>query len=110
MVASHTVVPLGTAKWLVWDYLLYNIACPWVGDMCCVCPLPSGKVFDMCCSHLTSHFAVPKGTAVWLATFVRCLTASVLVIGFPLSDAAGIILSILGIPNVILLYNVYFAF
>ena len=44
--------------------------------MCCVCPLPSGKVFDMCCSHLTSHFAVPKGTAVWLATIVWCLTAS----------------------------------
>ena len=40
---------------------------------------------------VASHTAVPKGTAVWLATFVRCLTASVLAIGFPLSDASGII-------------------
>ena len=68
-VASHTVVPLGTAKWLVWDYPPYNIACPWVGDMCCVCPLPKGKVPCVGIA-LTSHFAVPKGTAVWLATIV----------------------------------------
>ena len=36
---------------------------------------------------LSSHFEKPKGFSVWLATFVRCLTASVLAIGFPLSDA-----------------------
>ena len=35
----------------------------------------------------TSHFETPKGVSVWLATFVQCLTASVLAIGFPLSDA-----------------------
>ena len=47
-------------------------SCPWVGDMCCSCPLPTAR-FRVCGVALTSHFAVPKGTAVWLATFVRCL-------------------------------------
>ena len=40
-----------------------------VGDMSSPCPLPSGKVPDVW-SIFTSHFAVPIGTAVWLATFV----------------------------------------
>ena len=40
-----------------------------VGDMCCSCPLPKGKVSGVGVTR-TSHFAVPKGTAVWLATFV----------------------------------------
>ena len=46
-----------------------NIACPWVGDMGCVCPLPSGKVTGWGVA-LTSHFAAPRGAAVWLATIV----------------------------------------
>ena len=46
-----------------------NIACPWVGDIVSPCPLPKGKVPCVGIA-LTSHFAVPKGTAVWLATFV----------------------------------------
>ena len=43
-VASHTVVPLGTAKWLERNSPHKNLACPWVGDKGCVCPLPKGKV------------------------------------------------------------------
>jgi len=46
-----------------------NIACPWVGDMSCTCPLHSSKVY-VCGVAFTSHFAVPKGTTVWLATIV----------------------------------------
>ena len=46
-----------------------NIACPWVGDIVSPCPLPKGKVPCVGIA-LTSHFEVPKGTAVWLATFV----------------------------------------
>ena len=58
-----------------------NIACPWVGDIVSPCPLPKGKVPCVGVA-LTSHllslagansdrwFAVPKGTAVWLATIV----------------------------------------
>ena len=46
-----------------------NLACPWVGDMGCVCPLPSGKVTGWGVA-LTSHFAAPRGAAVWLATIV----------------------------------------
>jgi len=46
-----------------------NIACPWVGDIISPCPLPKGKVPCVGIA-LTSHFAVPKGTAVWLATIV----------------------------------------
>ena len=46
-----------------------NIACPWVGDMSGSCPLPKGKVPGVWC-RFPSHFAVPKGTAVWLATIV----------------------------------------
>ena len=86
MVASHTVVPLGTAKWL-------ERATPTHGTL----PLGKGHGLTMSPTQgqaiflwgvfLSSHFAVPIGTAVWLATFVRCLTASFLAIGFPLSDA-----------------------
>ena len=75
MVASHTVVPLGTAKWLVWD-------CPFN-----IISLPLGRRHGqllslayqqgiLCDVALTSHFAVPIGTAVWLATLVCCLSAS----------------------------------
>ena len=52
-----------------------------VGDMGCVCPLPTARI-RVCGVALTSHllsladansdrwFAVPIGTAVWLATIV----------------------------------------
>ena len=32
-VASHTVTPLGVAKWLERNIPHKNIACPWVGDI-----------------------------------------------------------------------------
>ena len=51
-----------------------------VGDMCCVCPLPTGKVPGVVLpyqpftfprfANSDRWFAVPIGTAVWLATFV----------------------------------------
>ena len=47
-------------------------ACPWVGDISSPCPLPNSKVPGVGIA-LSSYFAVPKGTAVWLATIVRCL-------------------------------------
>jgi len=59
MVASHTAVPLGTAKWLVRGLPPIISACPWVGDKVCVCPLPTGKVSGVGVD-LTSHFAAPK--------------------------------------------------
>ena len=40
-----------------------------VGDMVSTCPLHISKVLCVGVA-LTSHFAVPKGTAVWLATIV----------------------------------------
>ena len=66
-----------------------------VGDKGSVCPLPNGKVSGVGIV-LPSHFAVPIGTAVWLATLVRCLSASSLrtasfLCWLPLSDASGIL-------------------
>ena len=69
MVASHTAVLIGTAKWLEVDCMVWGKACLWVGDIVCLCPLHISKVLCVGVA-LTSHFAVPKGTAVWLATFV----------------------------------------
>ena len=80
MVASHTAVPLGTTnqrslfakrgKVNGWYGIAPLItACPWVGDMVSTCPLHISKVLCVGVA-LTSHFAVPKGTAVWLATIV----------------------------------------
>ena len=43
-----------------------------VGDMVSTCPLHISKVLCVGVA-LTSHFAVPKGVSVWLATLVRCL-------------------------------------
>ena len=40
-----------------------------VGDMGCVCPLPTARI-RVCGVALTSHFAAPMGAAVWLATIV----------------------------------------
>ena len=101
MVASHTAVPLGTANqrslfakrgkvngW--YGVAPNNIACPWVGDMVCVCPLPKGKVPGVWFG-LTSHFEKPKGFSVWLATLVRCLW-------HPLCKRPHCILSLLTAP------------
>ena len=44
-VASHTEKPLGFSKWLERNTPPYNIACPWVGDMFCVCPLPTARFY-----------------------------------------------------------------
>ena len=63
------------------EMLPKNIACPWVGDMVCPCPLHSSKVVFVWCpsfqpftfprfANSDRWFAVPKGTAVWLATIV----------------------------------------
>ena len=49
-------------------------ACPWVGDMSCVCPLPSGKV---------------SGVGVAFPAISRCLKAR-LYGWLPLSNAYGI--------------------
>ena len=75
MVASHTAVPLGTAKWL-------ERATPTHGTL----PLGKGHTQPMSPTvkagyilmgvFLSSHFEKPKGFSVWLATIVRCLTAS----------------------------------
>ena len=56
-------------------------ACPWVGDMVSVCPLPNGKVSDVGghsiqpitfprFANSDRWFAAPMGAAVWLATLV----------------------------------------
>ena len=71
MVASHTAVPIGTAKGEMAGMGLppNNIACPWVGDMCSPCPLPKGKVPGVWC-RLPAISQPPRGAAVWLATIV----------------------------------------
>jgi len=74
MVASHTEKPLGFSKWLVRGLPHNNIACPWVGDMVCVCPLPKGKV---------------SGVGVAFPAISRCLKAR-LYGWLPLSNAYGI--------------------
>ena len=75
MVASHTETPLGVSKWLEQELSQKYQPAFTVGDMVNSCPLHSSKVVFVWC-RFTSHFAVPIGTAVWLANFVRCLTAS----------------------------------
>ena len=97
MVASHTVVPLGTAKWLDRATPPFYTLPLGKGHTQPMSPtIKAGYVIGVISyqpftfprfANSDRWFAVPKGTAVWLATFVRCLTASVLAIGFPLSDA-----------------------
>ena len=69
MVASHTAVPMGTAKWLVIELSPKYQPAFMVGDMSSPCPLPTAR-FRVCGVALTSHFAAPIGAAVWLATIV----------------------------------------
>ena len=68
MVASHTEKPLGFSKWLVWD-CPNNNSLPLGRRHEQPLSLTYGKVPGVGC-RFPSHFAVPKGTAVWLATFV----------------------------------------
>jgi len=84
-VASHTETPLGVSKWLVWRAPPKYKPAFTVGDKVSSCPLPSGKVPGMWC-RFPSHFAAPRGAAVWLATIVRCQKASFFA-NCPLSDA-----------------------
>ena len=72
MVASHTAVPLGTAKWLVWATPPFYTLPLGKGHMQPLSPT-QGQAKFLWGLFLSSHFAVPKGTTVWLATFVRCL-------------------------------------
>ena len=51
-VASHTETPLDVSKWLERNTPPYNIACPWVGDMFCVCPLPTARFYVYGCRPL----------------------------------------------------------
>ena len=67
-VASHTAVPLGTAKWLVWD-CPNNNSLPLGRRHEQPLSLTYGKVLGVGVA-LTSHFETPKGVSVWLATFV----------------------------------------
>ena len=67
-VASHTETPLGVSKWLVWD-CPNNISLPLGRRHERPLSLTYGKVLGVGVAH-TSHFAAPKGAAVWLATIV----------------------------------------
>ena len=84
MVASHTAVPLGTAKWLERAAPPFYTLPLGKGQEQHMSPTIKAGLYYWGQSH-TSHllslagansdrwFAVPKGTAVWLATLVRCL-------------------------------------
>ena len=83
MVASHTAVPMGTAnqrslfasaresKWLVRATPPFYTLPLGKGQEQHMSPT-QGQAYIIGGNLRTSHFAVPKGTAVWLATFVRC--------------------------------------
>ena len=59
-VASHTAVPMGTAKWLVWCYTHYFKPAFTVGDMSSSCPLPTARfwvwvsLYPAISKHLTA--------------------------------------------------------
>ena len=94
MVASHTAVPLGTAKWLVRA-------------------TPTPETLPLGTGH-TQLMSPTQGQAYiigeTLAPAISKHPRAFLYGWLPLSDASGIILSILDIPNVLLLYNVCFIF
>ena len=72
MVASHTEKPLGFSKWLVkaTPHTYTLLLCK--GQELTMSPtIKAGYVLRGL--SFSSHFAVPIGTAVWLATFVWCL-------------------------------------
>ena len=65
-------MPLGTAKWLVWATPTFYTLPLGKGHTQPLSPT-QGQAKFLWGLFLSSHFAVPKGTTVWLATFVRCL-------------------------------------
>ena len=69
MVASHTETPLGVSKWLERATPhKYNLAAM-QGTRAKHVAYPKAG-YNLRGQFLSSHFAVPKGTAVWLATIV----------------------------------------
>ena len=69
MVASHTETPLGVSKWLERATPhKYNLAAMQGTRAKHVAYPRAGYILRG--QFLSSHFAVPKGTAVWLATIV----------------------------------------
>ena len=72
MVASHTAAPIGAAKWLERATPTHKTLLICKGQVLTMSPTIKAGLYYW--GNLrTSHFAVPKGTAVWLATIVRCL-------------------------------------
>ena len=71
MVASHTAVPLGTAKWLVRATPPFYTLPLGKGHGLTMSPT-QGQAILLGGLFLSSHFETPKGVSVWLATFVRC--------------------------------------
>ena len=69
MVASHTAAPIGAAKWLVRATPTPQTLPLGKGQGLLMSPTP-GQAYIIGGHFLSSHFAVPKGTAVWLATIV----------------------------------------
>ena len=72
MVASHTAVPLGTAKWLVRAIPTHGTLPLGKGHGLTMSPTQGQAIF-LWGVFLSSHFEKPKGFSVWLATIVRCL-------------------------------------
>ena len=56
------------------EYEVCRKACPWVGNIPCHVPYLKAGWFRRGIP-LPSHFAIPIGIAVWLATLIQCLTA-----------------------------------
>ena len=69
MVASHTAVPMGTAKWLVRATPTYYTLPLGKGQEQLMSPT-QGQAYIIGGHFLSSHFETPKGVSVWLATFV----------------------------------------
>ena len=94
MVASHTETPLGVSKWLVKRHHTNTTLLLCKGQGQTMSPT-QGQAKLLGGNPIPAISHPLKGELYgWL----------------PLSDASGIILSILDIPNVLLLYNVCFTF
>ena len=80
LVASHTGLPLGRPKWLERENC--GGKRPAVGRRYFkIVPYLKARFFA-CDILLSSHFAIPIGTAVWLATDIKCLTAFPTIVTF----------------------------
>ena len=80
MVASHTTAPLGAVKWL--DRATPTPETLPVGKGHTQLMSPTqGQAYIIRRQSHTSHIEKPKGFSVWLATIVRCLSASTLLSG-----------------------------